>query len=79
MTASIPHRIRWRFVLVLLACLVVSLICVAYPIYVIRPFRTQGANELAAALVVARFQRLMTVISAGVALLAMFGYWREKP
>jgi hypothetical protein len=29
--------------LVLFACLAVGLICVAYPIYVIRPFRHQGA------------------------------------
>jgi hypothetical protein len=57
----------------------VSLISVAYPVYVIRPFRAQGASELAAALVVARFQRLLTAISAGAALLAMVGYWREKP
>jgi hypothetical protein len=79
MTPSIPQRIRPRFIFVLLACVAVSLISVAYPIYVIRPFRTQGASELAAALVVARFQRLITVISAGAALLAVVGYWREKP
>jgi hypothetical protein len=79
MTASIPHRIRRRFIFVLLACLAVSLISVGYPLYVIRPFRAQGENELAAALVVARFQRLITVISAGGALWAIVGYWREKP
>ena len=39
----------WRFILVLLACLAVSLSAVVYPMYVIRPFRTQGARELAVA------------------------------
>ena len=43
---------RFVFTLVLLACLAVGLICVAYPIYVIRPFRHQGAGELAVALAV---------------------------
>jgi hypothetical protein len=79
MTASIPRQIRRIFVFVLLACLAVSLISLAYPLYVIRPFRAQGANELAAALVVARFQRLITVISACAALWAMVRYWQEKP
>ncbi len=38
--------------LLLCACLLVSLICVAYPVYVIRPFRAQGVGELAAALLI---------------------------
>jgi hypothetical protein len=42
-------RARWILVL---ACLAVSLFCVAYPIYVTRPFRAQGARELMAALAV---------------------------
>jgi len=37
-------------IVVLLACLAVSLVCVLYPFYVIRPFRAQGAQELAIAL-----------------------------
>ena len=40
----------------LFACLACRLICVVYPIYVIRPFRPQGARELAVALVVSRFR-----------------------
>ena len=73
---SLSGRTRW--ILVLLTCLAVSLICVAYPIYVIRPFRAQGARELAAALVVMRYRLLITVISALVALGAGVAYWRVQ-
>ena|SRR5580698_8689272 len=68
------HRTRW--ILVLLACLAVSLVLVAYPLYVIRPFRAQGARELAAALLVSRFNPLLTAISALVAISAAIAYWR---
>jgi hypothetical protein len=47
-----------------------------YPIYVIRPFRAQGARELAAALVVSRWRPLLTVVSALVAVWAAIAYWR---
>ena len=67
------------FVLVLLACLAVSLVCVAYPMYVIRPFRHQGADELAVALAITRFRPAITVISAIAAALALIGYWRLQP
>ena len=73
------QRRRRIFTLVLLACLAVSLTCVAYPIYVIRPFRHQGARELALALVVARIRAATTVIAALTALLAVMGYWRAQP
>ena len=63
----------------MLACLAVSLAAVAYPIYVIRPFRAQGARELAAALVVVRFRPAITVVSALAALAALAGYWRAQP
>ena len=64
---------------VLLACLAVSLTCVVYPIYVIRPFRHLGARELALALVVARIRAVTTVIAALTAVLAVMGYWRAQP
>ncbi len=38
-------RSRGTFVFVLLACLVISLVCVVYPIYVIRPFRAPFADD----------------------------------
>jgi uncharacterized metal-binding protein len=67
---------RGRWVAVLLACLAVSLVAVAYPLYVIRPFRAQGARELMAALAVSRFRPLLTVISALAAVAAAIAYWR---
>jgi hypothetical protein len=70
---------RGRWVAVLLACLAVSLISVAYPMYVIRPFRAQGARELTAALEVARFGRVLTVVSALAAVAAAIAYWRGRP
>jgi hypothetical protein len=69
---------QWRFTAILLACLSLSLICVLYPIYVIRPFRAQGARELAVALAVLRFRPLLTVVSALVAAGAAMGYWRAR-
>jgi hypothetical protein len=70
------RRARWY--LVLLACLAVSLFCVVYPMYVIRPFREQGARELMVALVVCRFRAVLTVVSALVAVGAAIGYWRAQ-
>jgi hypothetical protein len=65
--------------LAMLACLVVSLISVAYPIYVIRPFRHQGTRELAVALVVARFRSMATATMAIAAIMTLIGYWRAQP
>ncbi|MBZ5595891.1 MAG: DUF3179 domain-containing protein [Acidobacteriia bacterium] len=69
---------RWIFMVVMLVSLLVSLACVVYPMYVIRPFRAQGAGELAAALVVARFRGLTTVVCGLVALAAVALYWRVQ-
>lgn len=70
---------RRALVLVLLSCLLASLVCVVYPIYVIRPFRAQGARELLNALFVLRFRGAVTVISALLAIVALAGYWRAQP
>jgi hypothetical protein len=69
---------RNLWILVLLACLAVSLFCVAYPLYVIRPFRAQGARELMAALAVLRYRDTVTVLSAVVAIGAALAYWRAQ-
>ena len=63
----------------LLTCLALSLICVIFPIYVIRPFRAQGARELAIALAVMRFRSTATVLSCAAALAALALYWRAQP
>ena len=76
---TVSGRIRW--IPVLLGCLGVSLILVIYPIYVIRPFRAQGARELAVALMISRFRPGLTVISALAAVWAAIRYrgrwWRR--
>jgi Protein of unknown function (DUF3179) len=79
MTANRPPRTGRMLPLVLLACLAVSLICVVYPFYVIRPFRAQGARELAAALTIERFQRAITLVSAIAGLAAVLWYWPSEP
>ena len=63
---------------VLLFCLAISLVCVLYPMYVIRPFRAQGPRELQAALAVSQYRPLLTVISACGALLALAAYWQLR-
>jgi Protein of unknown function (DUF3179) len=73
---SLSDRTRWT--LVLLVCLAVSLACVIYPIYVIRPFRAQGARELTAALAVFRFRPVITAVSALLAVWAAIAYWRAQ-
>src|ERR1700733_12653641 len=67
-----------RWTLVLLACLAVSLALVAYPLYVIRPFRAQGARELTVALMVSRFAPLLTAVSALAAVVAAIACWRTQ-
>jgi hypothetical protein len=73
------QRTRRISVAVLLTCLALSLICVVYPFYVIRPFRAQRAQELAIALVVMRFRSAATLISGVAALAALALYWRAQP
>ena len=56
-------------------CLAVSLACLAYPIYVIRPFRAQGVRELSLALTVVRYRPAVMAACALFALAALFWYW----
>ena len=75
---SMQRSDRTRWLVVILACLAVSLVSVAYPLYVIRPFRAQGARELAVALLVSRFGPLLTAVSALAAVAAAIAYWRTQ-
>lgn len=70
---------RRASIVILLACLLVSLVCLVYPIYVIRPFRAQGARELTIALLVMRWRPAVTVLSGVAALAALALYWRVHP
>lgn len=75
MKMSLSERTRW---MILFACLAVSLLCVVYPVYVIRPFRAQGQGELAVALLVMRYRLLTTLISALTAVGVVIAYWRAQ-
>lgn len=60
----------WRSpLLLLLTCFVLSLVLLAYPIYVIRPFRHQGLTELSLALQVMRWRPALVIVLALVAVL----------
>jgi hypothetical protein len=69
------HCVQRTFTFVFLGCLALSLFCVIYPIYVIRPFRAQGARELEVALTIIRFRPVITVVTAIVAVVALIRYW----
>jgi hypothetical protein len=66
---------RWWFVLTAAALL--ALACFAIPMYVIRPFRTQGARELAAALAVIRIRPLLSVCAVLAAFAAAIPLWKS--
>lgn len=64
-------------VLILLACLALSAACLVYPIYVIRPFRAQGARELSAALEVIRFRPVIILFTTLAAIALAAWSWRS--
>ena len=63
---------------VLLACLAVSLFCLVYPVYVIRPFRHQGVHELAFALAVLQSRLGIGLFCSVLALLSAWWIWRTE-
>ena len=58
------------------ALLVISFIGLAYPIYVIRPFRYQGPRELAVALEVIQVRPLVELACVAIALIALAWFWQ---
>jgi hypothetical protein len=68
-----------KYALLIIGCLLLSLFCLIYPIYVIRPFRHQGVRELAAALAILRYRPVAMAVSMVVAWLAAILYWRLQP
>ena len=68
-----------NYLLSIAAVFAISLFFLAYPLYVIRPFRHQGPRELAVALQVLRFRPGIEMICVVSALLAGFLYWRAQP
>jgi hypothetical protein len=65
--------------LLLFASLAVALFFLAYPLYVIRPFRQQGARELKAALFVLHWQHIVEIACAAAAFFALFLLLRPNP
>ena len=61
---------------VLGTCAAIAFFAFAYPMYVIRPFRAQAANELAAALLVKRWAPGMSAVAALVAIACAIPLWR---
>ena len=67
-----------KFTLAWAALAALAVAAVAYPIYVIRPFRHQGAQELAVALAVIRFRPYLEVGCAVAVVLAAIWYFRVQ-
>jgi hypothetical protein len=65
---------RFAFILLPLLALV-SFACVAYPLYVIWPFRRQGARELAAALSVLRIGPWLSLLCAAASIALIVYAW----
>lgn len=71
-------RPKWVGVL-LFSCLLIALTFLAYPLYVIRPFRPQQSSELAVALTMMRLRPWVAGICFSGALTTLLLYWRSKP
>lgn len=56
-------------------CLLLALFVLVYPIYVIRPFRFQGASELSLALAVLRYRPLLVIALSLAAALTLSFCW----
>jgi Protein of unknown function (DUF3179) len=59
-------------------CFVASLFLLAYPLYVIQPFRAQGPRELMVALSVIRVRTLPLIVLALLAALLSVRVWRTR-
>ena len=62
---------------VVAACALISILCVAVPMYVIRPFRPQGTRELALALEVRHMGSWLSGLCAVIALVVLIWSWRR--
>jgi hypothetical protein len=69
-----PNLLR----LLLAGCLCIALFVVAFPMYVIRPFRAQGAGELAVALAVRSWAPYVAAGAAVIASLAVLVVWKQS-
>ena len=51
----------------------------AYPMFVIRPFRHQGASELALALAMKQMAPPLTIVCAAIVAICLIAFWRRFP
>jgi hypothetical protein len=65
-----------RYLALALVCAVASVACVAIPMFVIRPFRPQGAQELDLALAVRHIGPWLSGVCAAVVLLLVVRLWK---
>jgi len=77
MKRSLRHTVVYPWFLA--PFLLVSFAALAYPIYVIRPFRHQGPRELAAALAILQIRPPIELACALCALGGLLWYWRAYP
>jgi|SRR5579872_853545 len=66
------------FLIVLLLCFLATAGALIYPLYVIRPFRHQGPQELIVALAVLRYRPSVMILCALSSLAALVWYWRQE-
>jgi hypothetical protein len=65
-------------VVALIISLAVSGVLLGYPLYIIRPFRHQGARELAAALAMIQARTLVELACVVCSLGALYWYWSQE-
>jgi hypothetical protein len=68
---------RNRPFVLLVSLLLLDFVLLAYPIYVIRPFRFQGARELAAALLVTQYRSVVELVLVLFAIFTVILAWRN--
>lgn len=59
-------------------CVLLSLFVLVYPVYVIRPFRYQGASELGLALAILRFRPTLVIALIVVGVMTAALCWRQN-
>jgi len=68
-----------NYLLAIAATIAISFFFLAYPFYVIRPFRHQGPRELAFALPLLHLRDGVEMVCVVSAILALFLYYRVQP
>jgi Protein of unknown function (DUF3179) len=71
---KVGTRVAW---VIMVACAPVAIVCVAFPMYVIRPSRPQGVRELALALAVRNAGPWVSILCALVTVIAFIWLWRR--